>query len=98
MSRQHEQVVRHDLPFAAVIRSVSDKGFRQVFGDMPQNLKDYQILCESFTASEIDAFQGRQVRDLMGGLRRSKDDWDLDEGRKIAGCKTVARDAPFQLN
>ncbi|KID81733.1 geranylgeranyl pyrophosphate synthetase [Metarhizium guizhouense ARSEF 977] len=64
---------------------------------MPPNLKDYQTLCESFKASEIDVLQGRQVRDLMSDLRRGKDDWDLDEGRKIAGCKTVARDTTFQL-
>lgn len=97
MSRHHEREVRRDLPFATVLLSVSDKGFRQVFRDMPPNLTDYQSLCESFKASEIDVLQGRQVRDLMGDLKRGKEDWDTDEGHKISGCKTIARDAAFRL-
>ncbi|QPH04835.1 hypothetical protein C2857_002179 [Epichloe festucae Fl1] len=64
---------------------------------MPPDLKDYQSLCESFRASEVDVLQGRQVRDLMSDLRRGKEDWDLDGGRRIAGCKTIARDTAFQL-
>lgn len=70
------------------------KGFAR---DMPQDLRDYQSLCESLKAFGVDVLQGRQVRDSMSDLRRGKEDRDLDEGRRIAGCKTIARDTAFKL-
>jgi hypothetical protein len=85
------------LPFAAVIRSGIDKGFRQFFRDMPTNLEDYRSLCQSLKASDIDVLQGESVRELMGGLRSGKESWDPEDRCTIAGSKRVARDSAFRL-
>ncbi|KAK2053476.1 hypothetical protein LY76DRAFT_667448 [Colletotrichum caudatum] len=92
-----EYVARDDLPFAAVIRSAVTKGFRHFFRSMPMSLEDYHTLCESLRASDVDVFQGRQVRELMADLRSGKEYWDTEGYYSFFGSKNVTRDSAFRL-
>lgn len=85
------------LPFATIIQAGIDKEFRQIFRDMPTNVEDYCVLCESLKAANVDVLQGRQVRDLMSDLRSGKPDPYSDEYYRSTGSKNTGRDSAFRL-
>ena len=96
-STKGQQKDHDNISFSDVIKVGLDKGFRQFFRRMPTKLSEYQALCNSLKVLAIDVPQGRQIRDIMGDLRRGKSDWDPEEHRKIAGEKGLARDSAFRL-
>ncbi|KAH8743814.1 hypothetical protein F5883DRAFT_440538 [Diaporthe sp. PMI_573] len=73
------------------------KGLRQFFRRMPTQLYDYRALCETLKSLPIDVLEGRNLRGIMGDMRRGKSDWDPDERREIEGLKSLARDSAFRL-
>lgn len=94
---QHKQSIPGNLPFAPVIRAALDKGLRQVFRDMPLDLNEYHVLCQSLETARVDVLQGRQMRELVISLRKGKEEWNDEGDRKVAESKADARDSAFRL-
>ncbi|KAH8743425.1 hypothetical protein F5883DRAFT_41652 [Diaporthe sp. PMI_573] len=101
--RQHPEedttllLIPHGTPFSDHIEYSVRKGLRQFFRRMPIQLYDYRALCETLKSLPIDVLEGRNLRGIMGDMRRGKSDWDPDERREIEGLKSLARDSAFRL-
>ncbi|KAI1769442.1 hypothetical protein GGR53DRAFT_461598 [Hypoxylon sp. FL1150] len=89
--------MKEDVPFFNIIQHGLRDGFRQFFRRMPTQLSDYRTLCQTLNFLQIDVLVSRNLRDIMGDMRKGKSDWDYEDRMEIGGQKSLARDAAFRL-
>ncbi|CAH0028398.1 unnamed protein product [Clonostachys rhizophaga] len=84
-----------DVRFSNVIKTSLYEAFRKVLDNMSKDLADYQRICESMKHLGIDALQGRQIHDLMSGIRKGEGYYDSEE--HLTSSSESARDSAFRL-
>ncbi|KAI0816703.1 geranylgeranyl pyrophosphate synthetase [Xylaria sp. FL0064] len=82
--------------FDEVYRGLA-KGPRELFRLVPNLLSEFHVLCKTLELLGTDVLEGRTLRQLMDDFRSGKDDRDPEEGTKIYGLKSLARDSAFRL-
>ncbi|KAI4640580.1 uncharacterized protein J4E78_010603 [Alternaria triticimaculans] len=89
-------LVHGPIPLFDVALKGIQSGYRQCFRNLPPELQQYHVLCETYEFLGINVLEKRRIDQIFSDLRICKIDWD-PEDEDTKGVKSRARDAAFRL-
>ncbi|KAI4641844.1 uncharacterized protein J4E79_011615 [Alternaria viburni] len=89
-------LVHGPIPLFDVALKGIQSGYRQCFRNLPPELQQYHVLCETYEFLGIDVLDKRRIDQIFSDLRLCRIDWD-PENEDTKGVKSKARDAAFRL-
>ncbi|KAI4906164.1 hypothetical protein J4E90_010837 [Alternaria incomplexa] len=89
-------LVHGPIPLFDVALKGIQSGYRQCFRNLPPELQQYHVLCETYEFLGINVLDKRRIDQIFSDLRLCRIDWD-PEDEDTKGVKSKARDAAFSL-
>ncbi|KAI4680848.1 hypothetical protein J4E81_010032 [Alternaria sp. BMP 2799] len=90
------ELVHGPIPLFDVALKGIQSGYRQCFRNLPPELQQYHVLCETYEFLGINVLDKRRIDQIFSDLRLCRIDWD-PEDEDTKGVKSKARDAAFRL-
>jgi len=89
-------LVHGPIPLFDVALKGIQSGYRQCFRNLPPELQQYHILCETYEFLGVDVLGEQRIDQIFSDLRLCKIEWE-EEDEDTKGVKSKARDAAFRL-